>query len=153
MCIAFKLQRYGDDIFQHFQALRRKFPEAQYDWFVTSPCLIVRLHLVGLIHDCGKILVQWREPQWSVVGDTYPVGCKFKHSSKMDYPNFFDLNPDAKDPKYNTDLGIYAEHCGFDQLNMSYGHDEYFYHVLKGNNTKLPKEALYIVRYHSFWYW
>src|SRR5262249_10926803 len=31
--------------------------------------------LTGLIHDLGKILCLFGEPQWAVVGDTFPVGC------------------------------------------------------------------------------
>ena len=31
---------------------------------------------------------------------------------------------------------------------MSWGHDEYLYHVMK---DYLPKPALYIIRYHSFY--
>src|SRR6476620_2982333 len=31
--------------------------------------------LTGLIHDLGKILCLYGEPQWAVVGDTFPVGC------------------------------------------------------------------------------
>jgi inositol oxygenase len=30
--------------------------------------------LAGLIHDLGKILCLYGEPQWAVVGDTFPVG-------------------------------------------------------------------------------
>src|SRR5215472_16661020 len=30
-----------------------------------------------LIHDLGKVLCKYGEPQWAVVGDTNPVGCKF----------------------------------------------------------------------------
>jgi len=129
--------------FQTAEALRRKYPKEEYDW----------LHLIGLIHDCGKILVKFGEPQWAVVGDTYPVGCKFKHSTNMQYPQFFKDNPDLKDSRYNTDLGIYTSGCGLSKVQMSWGHDEYFYMVLAGNNTRLPPQALYIVRYHSFWYW
>ena len=33
--------------------------------------------LAGLVHDLGKILCIWGEPQWAVVGDTFPVGCRF----------------------------------------------------------------------------
>lgn len=33
------------------------------------------LILTGLIHDLGKILCLFGEPQWAVVGDTFPVGC------------------------------------------------------------------------------
>ena len=33
---------------------------------------------------------------------------------------------------------------------MSWGHDEYLYYVAKESST-LPEEALYIIRYHSFY--
>ena len=33
---------------------------------------------------------------------------------------------------------------------MSWGHDEYIYHVVK---DRLPEEALYMLRYHSFYPW
>jgi inositol oxygenase len=33
---------------------------------------------------------------------------------------------------------------------MSWGHDEYLYHVVK---DYLPEPALYMIRYHSFYAW
>jgi len=36
---------------------------------------------------------------------------------------------------------------------MSFGHDEYMYQVLRHNNAQLPEEALYCIRYHSFYPW
>jgi inositol oxygenase len=108
------------------------------DWFV----------LVGLLHDLGKVLCLFGEPQWAVVGDTFPVGCRF--SDRIVYSEFFSENPDAHDPRYNTRLGVYEEHCGLDRVMMSWGHDEYLYHVMK---DYLPKPALYMVRYHSFYSW
>ena len=36
---------------------------------------------------------------------------------------------------------------------MSYGHDEYLAMVLKRNENKLPEEAIYIVKFHSFYPW
>src|SRR5208337_4989632 len=54
------------------------------DWFV----------LTGFIHDMGKVLCLFGEPQWAVVGDTFPVGCAY--SEKIVYPEFFALNPDSK---------------------------------------------------------
>lgn len=35
---------------------------------------------------------------------------------------------------------------------LSWGHDEYMYHVAKNNST-LPQEALAMIRYHSFYPW
>src|SRR5215813_140265 len=89
------------------------------DWFV----------LTGFIHDMGKVLCLFGEPQWAVVGDTFPVGCAF--SDKVVYPEFFDLNPDQKDPKYNSKYGIYSQGCGLKNVTMSWGHDEYLYHITK----------------------
>jgi inositol oxygenase len=52
--------------------------------------------LTGLIHDLGKMLCFDSEPQWAVVGDTFPVGCAW--SDKIVYPEFFAANPDSKPP-------------------------------------------------------
>ena len=102
--------------------------------------------VTGLIHDLGKVLAAWGEPQWAVVGDTFPVGCAF--SQRIVYPEFFEQNPDNTDAVYSTQLGMYSEHCGLEQVHMSWGHDEYLYHVTK---PYLPVEAQYMIRYHSFY--
>jgi inositol oxygenase len=102
----------------------------------------------ALIHDLGKVLCKFGEPQWAVVGDTNPVGCRF--SEKIVHSQFFELNPDATHPVYSTELGIYERGCGLQSVHMSWGHDEYLYHVVKDH---LPIEALYMIRYHSFYSW
>jgi inositol oxygenase len=104
--------------------------------------------LTGLIHDLGKVLCLFGEPQWAVVGDTFPVGCAF--SDKVVYPEFFADNPDARVPEYQTPSGIYEPGCGLDKVHLSWGHDEYLYHVVK---DYLPEPALYMIRYHSFYPW
>ena len=120
-------------LLQTAEAIRQ---DGHPDWFV----------LTGLLHDLGKVLCLYGEPQWAVVGDTYPVGCQF--SDKIVYPEFFTENTDYSDERYNTKFGVYSKHCGLDQVKMSWGHDEYLYHVMK---DYLPKPALYIIRYHSFY--
>jgi inositol oxygenase len=80
------------------------------------------------------------------VGDTFPVGCAF--SDQIVFAEFFEKNPDRHDSRYNTRLGIYSEGCGLDNVIMSWGHDEYLYHVVR---EYLPEEALYMIRYHSFY--
>lgn len=102
--------------------------------------------LAGAIHDLGKILCLWGEPQWAVVGDTFPVGCAY--SGTIVYPDFFNDNPDKAVPEYQTQLGIYEKGCGLDAVHMSWGHDEYIYHVTK---AYLPEPAQYMLRYHSFY--
>merc|ERR1712083_528655 len=42
----------------------------------------------------------------------------------------FKNNPDIKDSRYNSKLGIYKEGCGIENVIMSWGHDEYLYHML-----------------------
>jgi len=104
------------------------------------------LILTGLIHDLGKILCFFGEPQWAVVGDTFPVGCAF--SRKIVFPDFFADNSDTQSSELSTKLGIYSEGIGLDNVHMSFGHDEYLYQVVKNH---LPEEALYVIRYHSFY--
>jgi inositol oxygenase len=102
--------------------------------------------LTGLIHDLGKILCAFGEPQWAVVGDTFPVGCRY--SDKIVFAEFFRDNPDWLVPEYQTEFGIYELGCGLDRVHMSWGHDEYLYHVVKDH---LPREGLAMIRYHSFY--
>jgi inositol oxygenase len=104
--------------------------------------------LTGFIHDLGKVLCLFGEPQWAVVGDTFPVGCKF--SDKIVFPEFFALNQDSQEPRFNTVNGIYEPGCGLDKVHMSWGHDEYLYQLVKDH---LPDPALYMIRYHSFYSW
>jgi inositol oxygenase len=127
---------------QTAETLRRDFP--QHDW----------LHLVGLIHDLGKMLVLpefGEHPQWAVVGDTFPVGCAF--SPKICKALFFCENPDVTNFRYNTLYGIYQPECGLAKLEMSWGHDEYMYQVLVHNGCTLPQLGLNIIRFHSFYVW
>jgi inositol oxygenase len=108
------------------------------DWFV----------LTGLIHDLGKVLCLFGEPQWAVVGDTFPVGCAF--SDRIVYSEFFDENPDANDSRFKSRLGVYEEGCGLRNVDISWGHDEYMYQRMKGY---LPEPALYMIRFHSLYAW
>lgn len=109
------------------------------DWFA----------LIGLIHDSGKMLCFYNEPQWAVVGDTFPVGCSW--SDKIVFSDFFKNNPDAGVDEYQTELGVYEKNCGLDNVMLSWGHDEYIYQVMK--DSKIPEEGLYMLRYHSFYPW
>ena len=118
------------DQFQHLlqtsEAIRA---DGHPDWMV----------LVGLMHDMGKVLCLFGEPQWAVVGDTFTVGCA--QSEKVVYPEFFALNPDSSHPVYNEELGVYKAHCGLRNVTMSWGHDEYVYQMMKNS---LPEPGLYM---------
>jgi len=125
------------DQFQHLlqtsEAIRA---DGHPDWMV----------LTGLFHDMGKVLCLFGEPQWAVVGDSYPVGCAF--SDKIVFSEYFKDNADYNNPLYNTKYGIYEPNCGLDNVTMTWGHDEYIYYMMK---DYLPEPALYMLRYHSFY--
>ena len=127
------------DQFQHLlQTAEAIRADGHPDWMV----------LVGLMHDMGKVLCLFGEPQWAVVGDTFPVGCA--HSDKIVYPEYFVNNPDTKKPELNSTYGVYKLNCGLRNVTMSWGHDEYIYQMMKDS---LPDPALYMLRYHSFYAW
>ncbi|EFQ33804.1 hypothetical protein CGRA01v4_12368 [Colletotrichum graminicola] len=109
------------------------------------------MQLTGLVHDLGKLLYFYgAEGQWDVVGDTFPVGCAF--DPRIVLPSTFEANPDNNHPVYSTKHGIYEPGCGIENLMISWGHDEYMYTVCKEQST-LPREALAMIRYHSFYPW
>jgi len=127
-----------EHLLQSAEAIRR---DGKPGWF----------QLTGLIHDLGKLLFFFdAEGQWDVVGDTFPVGCAFDKG--IIYPDTFKGNPDYNDPIYSTENGIYTPGCGMSNIMLSWGHDEYLYHIAKAQST-LPDEALAMIRYHSFYPW
>jgi inositol oxygenase len=122
-----------EHLLQTSEAIRK---DGQPRWFV----------LTGLMHDLGKVLCLYGEPQWAVVGDTFPAGCAY--SDQIVFPEFFAANPDSKVPEYQTKYGIYSPNCGLDNVHLSWGHDEYVYTVTR---DYLPEPAQYMLRYHSFY--
>uniref|UniRef100_A0A1D1XJA1 Inositol oxygenase n=1 Tax=Anthurium amnicola TaxID=1678845 RepID=A0A1D1XJA1_9ARAE len=129
-----------EHLLQTAESIRRDYPDQ--DW----------LHLTALIHDLGKVLLHpsfGGEPQWCVVGDTYPLGCAFDES--IVHHQYFKENPDYHNSTFRSKLGIYKENCGLDNVVMSWGHDEYMYMVMTENKTTLPPAAAFIVRFHSFY--
>jgi len=124
-----------DHLLQTSEAMRR---DGQPRWMI----------LTGFLHDLGKCLCLWGEPQWGVVGDTYPVGCAW--SEHIVFHEYFAGNPDREVPEYQTKYGIYEPNCGLENVHMSFGHDGYIAEVMK---PYLPDEALYMLRFHSFYPW
>ena len=126
--------------YQTAERIRKKYP------------LDKQLQITGLIHDLGKVLFDFGEPSYNVVGDTYVLGSKFPDT--IVYFESLKDNPDNKNDKFMTELGIYKKNCGLDNLRLAFGHDEYLYLVLNGNkNHKLEQKYLDIIRFHSFYPW
>lgn len=110
------------------------------------------MQLVGLIHDLGKLLFFYgAKGQWDVVGDTFPVGCAFDNRIIFGTDSFRH-NEDFDNELYNSKFGIYSPGCGLDSVMLSWGHDEYLYHIVKDQST-IPDEGLAMIRYHSFYPW
>jgi inositol oxygenase len=127
---------------QTAEAIRLQYPGEEHGWYQVT----------GLIHDLGKILaMKWGEPQWCVVGDTFPVGCAFSETNVFGSRSFVH-NPDSQDPVYSTLHGVYTPHCGLAKVHMSWGHDEYLFRICKSQST-LPPPALAMIRFHSFYPW
>jgi inositol oxygenase len=79
-----------EHLLQTSEAMRR---DNQPRWMV----------LTGFLHDLGKCLCLYGEPQWGVVGDTFPVGCAWSNEAN----------------------------CGLENVHMSFGHDGYIAEVMK----------------------
>ena len=123
--------------YQTAERIRKKYPDDK------------ELQIIGLIHDLGKILFDFNEPNWAIVGDTYVVGCEFPKSIV-----YYDTLKENSDFGKYDKLGIYEYGCGLDKLNITFGHDEYLYQVLKQNdNHYISQKYLDIIRYHSFYPW
>ena len=117
------------------------------------------LQVTGLIHDLGKIMFlrgdddmgTGKNKQWATVGDTFVVGCKLPDS--LIFSEFNAENPDMQDEVMKTECGVYGRNCGLDSVMCSFGHDEYLFQLLCENADlhSLPRESLYIIRYHSLY--
>ncbi|KAK0426558.1 hypothetical protein QR680_009771 [Steinernema hermaphroditum] len=124
--------------YQTAESLRAAYPEKPW------------LHLAGLVHDLGKVMSCWGEEQWAVTGDTYPVGCRPVDSIVYGLESFKE-NEDLQHEVYSSRNGMYEEGCGVENLLMTWSHDEYLYRVLVNHGTTLPDDALYAIRFHSFY--
>jgi inositol oxygenase len=122
-----------EHLLQTSEAIRK---DGHPRWFV----------LTGFLHDLGKVLCLYGEPQWAVVGDTFPVGCAY--SPDIVFPEFFAANPDNANSTYQSRFGVYTPNCGLDNVHLSFGHDEYIYEVTR---KFIPEQGQYMLRYHSFY--
>ena len=82
-----------EHLLQTSEAIRR---DGHPRWFV----------LTGLVHDLGKVLCLYGEPQWAVVGDTFPAGCAYSDQDGVSR-SFLPRTRIARLPEYQTKYGIY----------------------------------------------
>ena len=144
------------EILERLASFQDKCNTDKYHAFHTANKLKADNHpewliVVGLIHEIGKIIYlkgcdkdgTTEKEQWSIVGNTFAVGCKIPDS--MVYNEFNHVNPDQ--------INTYKDGCGLDKMTISFSHNEYSYQMLmfSKNKHKLPDIALYIIRYHSLY--
>ena len=107
------------------------------------------IYLISFLHDIGKIMLDknfHNLPQHFSVGDIYPLGVPFSSSNIFYEKKWHELNSEYQ-KYYHFDL--FEPFCGLDKLPFTISHDYYLYKVLE--NTLIPKEGLYIIRFHSFY--
>ena len=122
-------------------ASRLRAQHPQQPWFA----------LVGLLHSLGRLLLHpalGASPTWEVVGETFPVGCRF--DPRIAGSQFFAANPDRRKRDYSTSTGVYAPGCGLMEVDMCWSGDEYTTGCLLRANSPLPAAALFCLRYSSF---
>jgi inositol oxygenase len=149
------------DLFEHEWAgipepIRKQYPKLLHELYPEINDWSW-LPLAGFIHDLGKVLAsaQWGAlPQWQVVGDTFPINAPFADSNIFYGEGFYQANQDIFN-QTNTakTFGAYQKHCGFNNVMMSFGHDEYMFLILNNTIHHLPPHALYVIRFHSFYPW
>ena len=103
--------------------------------------------LVGYLHDLGKIMLLpefHNLEQHFSVGDIYPLGIPFEKSNI-----YFEKKYHEQNIEFNKYIDNYKNIKGFENLEMTISHDYYLYKVLK--ETNIPKEGLYMIRFHSFY--
>ena len=93
----------------YYKPLKLSGDDGHPDWMV----------LVGLMHDMGKVLCLFGEPQWAVVGDTFPVGCAY--SDKVVYPEYFKNNPDFQNSTYQTESRCLFKELWFEKCEHVVG--------------------------------
>lgn len=113
------------------------------DWF----------QLIALIHDLGRVIKlidktsikDFQDYDWTIAIMSRVVGCNPSQSTS--FKEFSYLRSDSNDSRYNTNLGIYHEGCGIENLLLTWTGQEYLYSMLKHNEVELPDEGLAIIRY------
>eukprot|EP00127_Corallochytrium_limacisporum_P000114 Clim_evm21s4 gene=Clim_evmTU21s4 len=110
------------------------------------------LHFLAMICNMGRLLLLWGEPDWVIVGETYPVGCRFQE--QIAFYDFLRGNPDFANVEYGTYYGVYQPNCGFDAVVMCWSDCEYLYSCLSASATcNLSDTALAALRLQDFHSW
>lgn len=81
---------------------------------------------------------------WTICCTSRAIGCRAPEGAI--FHEFRGLNGDEKDSKYNSPLGMYEAHCGFENVMLTWTGPEYMYQMLKHNHVDIPEEGYSILR-------
>ena len=90
-------------------------------------------------------VIDSQEFDWTLSSTAAVVGCANPLSAK--FPEYQTLNSDLNNEQYNTNLGIYEEHCGLKNVLLTWSGSEYLYFMLKHNSVGIPEEGLAMLRF------
>jgi inositol oxygenase len=111
-------------------------------------CVVQAVHLTCSIPMfCGACRCG-AQPEWSVTGESYPLGCAF--SDHIRGAQFLCACPDRRCRAYSRPLGIYQRGCGLDQVAFTWSGPEYLSLVLQQHGVHLPFDARFLLRYQNF---
>ena len=86
--------------------------------------------LAGFIHDLGKVLCLYGEPQWAVVGDTFPAGLRLFGPDRLS--SILRAKPGQPGPRVPDSLMAFMSlTAACENVHMSWGHDEYIYRAAR----------------------
>lgn len=95
--------------------------------------------------DCGTY-------DWTVCSRSRVVGCPVPN--QVVYANYQVLDPDGGNTLYNSSAtGMYEQHCGLDNVLLSWTGPEYLYYMLRQNLVGIPDDALKMLRLASLSVW
>jgi len=106
--------------------------------------------LLALIHELGRVVSCIETPpsednqkyDWTFAIRSRVLGCA--PPSRTNFAEFRNLDPDLSNAQ--SKIGIYQEHCGMENLFLSWTGPEYMYFMLKHNGASLPEEAFGVLR-------
>uniref|UniRef100_A0A7S4N1T4 Inositol oxygenase n=1 Tax=Odontella aurita TaxID=265563 RepID=A0A7S4N1T4_9STRA len=112
------------------------------------------MQMAALVHELGRVVsildpktameVEATGYDWALSCRSRVVGCA--PVRRASFREFHSLNPDRNDGRYNTALGMYEEHCGLENVLLTWTGPEYINHMLRHNGASIPDEGFDMIR-------
>ena len=108
---------------------------------------------MGRVVSCidDTLLNESQDYNWTLTIRSRVLGCS--PPTRANFGEFSHLDPDLSNDQANTPNGIYKEHCGMENLLLSWTGPEYMYFMLKHNGVSLPEEGFAALRLFQLGDW